>query len=133
MTQNGVRPTKLYFQHKILKNTVKDKKPLSQPRVNAKLIFYKKCLIVRKTQFLTQNGVRRKRTLFSTQNNEQHSLGQKRPSQPRLDAERIFYKKWLIFSKTQVLTQHGVRPRKTLVSTQHNKKHSSGQKTSFST
>ena len=55
----------------------------------------------------------------------------KRPSQPRLDAERIFYKKWLIFSKTQVLTQHGLRPRKTLVSTQHNEKHSSGQKTSF--
>ena len=42
LTQNGVRPTKLYFQHKIMKNTVEDKKPLSQPRVNAKLIFYKK-------------------------------------------------------------------------------------------
>ena len=70
-------PVKLRFHQKIMKNTVQDKKRLSQPRLDAKRAFYKKCLIVRKTQFLTQNGVRRKRTLFSTQNNEQHSLGQK--------------------------------------------------------
>ena len=57
----------------------------------------------------------------------------KRLSQPRLKSKRIFYKKWLIFSETQFLTEHGVRPRKTLVSTQHNEKHSSGQKTSFLT
>ena len=56
-----------------------------------------------------------------------------RLSQPRLDEKRIFYKKRLVFSKTHVLTQHGVRPRKTLVSTQNNEKHSSGQKTSFYT
>ena len=43
-----------------------------------------------------------------------------RLSQPRLDAKRTFYKKRLIFSKT-------------LVSTQRNEKHSSGQKTSFLT
>ena len=60
-------------------------------------------------------------------------LDEKRLSQPRLDAKRIFYKKWLIFSKRQVLTQNGVRPRKTLLSTQNNEKHTLGQKTPFST
>ena len=42
LTQNGVSRKELCFQHKITKNTVQDIKPLSQPRVNAKLIFYKK-------------------------------------------------------------------------------------------
>ena len=45
----------------------------------------------------------------------------KRLSQPRLDAKTTFYKKWLIFRKMQVLTQNGVRPRKTVIST-HNEK-----------
>ena len=62
-----------------------------------------------------------------------NSSGKKSLYQPRLDGKRIFYKKWLFFSKTQVLTQHGVRPRKTLVSTQNNEKHSLGQKTSLLT
>ena len=57
----------------------------------------------------------------------------KRASQPRLDLKRIFYKKWLIFSKTQVLTQNGVRPRESLLSTKNNVKHSLGRKTLFST
>ena len=57
----------------------------------------------------------------------------KRLSETRLDAERIFYKKWLIFSKTQVLTENGVRRQKTLLSTQNNEKHRSGQKKSVST
>ena len=78
------------FQHKIMKNTVYDKKGLSQPRVDAKRIFYRKWLICSETQVLTQNGVRPRKTLLSTQNNEKHSLRQKRLSQPRLDAKRIF-------------------------------------------
>ena len=47
--------------------------------------------------------------------------------------KRIFKKNWLIFSKKKVSTQNGVRPRKTLLSTQNNKKHSLGEKTPFST
>ena len=62
--------------------------------------------------------------LFSTQNNEKHSFGQKLLSQPRFDAKRSFDKKWYILSKMQILTQNGVRPRKTVLSTQNNEKHS---------
>ena len=61
-----------------MKNTVQDKKRLSIPRLDAKHIFYKKRLSCSKTQVLTQNGVRPSKTVLSTQNNEKHSLGQKR-------------------------------------------------------
>ena len=47
-----------------MKNTVQDKKRLSQPRLESKRIFYKKWLIFSETQFLTQNGVRRKELCF---------------------------------------------------------------------
>ena len=47
----------------------------------------------------------------------------KRLSETRLDGERIFYKKWLFFSNTQVLTENGVTRKKTLLSTQNNEKH----------
>ena len=56
-------------------------------------------LIFSETQVLTQNGVRRKRNLFSTQNNKQQSLGQKCLSIPRLDSKRIFRMKRLPFIK----------------------------------
>ena len=36
----------------------------------------------------------------------------------------FFLKKWLIFGKTQLLTQNGVKPSKTLLSIQHNEKSS---------
>ena len=39
LTQNGVDPQKLCFQHKIMKNTVRDKKRLSHPRLHAKTYF----------------------------------------------------------------------------------------------
>ena len=57
----------------------------------------------------------------------------KRLSQPRLKSKRIFYKKWLIFSETQFLTENGVGPKKSPLSTPNNEKYSSGQKTSFYT
>ena len=70
---------KLCFQHKIMQNTVEDKKRASQARLDLKRIFYKKWLIFSKTQVLTQNGVRPRKTLLSTQNNVKHSLAQKTP------------------------------------------------------
>ena len=48
-----------------MKNTVSDKKRLSQARLDAKRSFDKKWLILNKTQALTEN-------------NEKHSLGQKK-------------------------------------------------------
>ena len=45
--------------------------------------------------------------------------------------KRIFNKNCLILGKTQVSTQNGVRPSKTLLSTQNNEKDSLGQKNSF--
>ena len=65
-------PVKLCFQHKIMQNTVLDKKLLSQPRLDLKRSFDKKWLILNKTQILTQNGVRSRKTVLSTQNNEKH-------------------------------------------------------------
>ena len=62
-----------------MKNTVYDKKRLSQPRLDAKRSFDKKLMILNKTQILTQNGVRPRKTLLSRQNNEKDSLGQKTP------------------------------------------------------
>ena len=59
-------------------------------------------------------------------------LDKKLLSQPRLDEKRSFDKKWLILNKTQILTQNGERPRKTLLSTQNKKKNSLGEKTPFS-
>ena len=38
--------------------------------------------------------------------------------------KRIFNKNWLILGKEQVSTQNGVRPSKTLLSTQNNEKKS---------
>ena len=61
-----------------MKNTVQDKKRVSIPRLDAKHIFHNKRLSCSKTQVLTQNGVRPSKTVLSTQNNEKHSLGQKR-------------------------------------------------------
>ena len=54
-------------------------------------------------------------------------------SQPRPDGKRTFQKKWLIFSKPQLLKENGVGPRKTPLSTPNKEKYSSGQKTSFYT
>ena len=54
----------------------------------------------------------------------------KRASQPRLDLNRIFYENWLIFSKTQLWIQNGVRSSESLLSTKNNVKHSLGQKRS---
>ena len=51
-------------------------------------------------------------------------LDKKLLSQPRLDAKRSFDKKWLILNKTQILTQNGVGPRRTVHSKQNNQKHS---------
>ena len=70
---------KLCFQHKIMQNKVEDKKRASQPRLDLKRIFYKKWLIFSKTQVLTQNGVRPRKTLLSTQNNVKLSLAHKTP------------------------------------------------------
>ena len=53
----------------------------------------------------------------------------KRPSQPRLEQNA---KEMLIFSKLHVLTENGVRPRKTVIST-HNNGKQFRTKTSFST
>ena len=39
LKQNGADPEKLCFQHKIMKNTVRDKKRLSHPRLHAKTYF----------------------------------------------------------------------------------------------
>ena len=45
----------------------------------------------------------------------------------------LFLQEIVSFSKTEVLTQNGVRPIKPLLSTQTNEKHNLGQKRSFST
>ena len=66
------------------------------------------------------------------QNNEKTVKDKNRLSQPRLDGKRTFLKKWLIFSKPQLLTENGVGPKKSL-STPNNEKYSSGKKTSFYT
>ena len=48
--------------------------------------------------------------------------------------ENVFFVQEIVnFSKTEVLTQNGVRPIKPLLSTQTNEKHNLGQKRSFST
>ena len=75
------------------------------------------------TQFLTQNGVRRKELCFQHKIMKNIVQHRKRLSETRLDGERIFYKKWLFFSKTQVLTENSVTRKKTLLSTQNNEKH----------
>ena len=76
-----------------MKNIVQHRKRLSETRLDAERIFYKKWLIFSKTQVLTENGVTRKKTLLSTQNNEKHSSGKKSLYQPRLDGKRTFWKK----------------------------------------
>ena len=87
-----------------------------------------------KTQISTPNSLRPMKKHLSTQNNQKHSLGQKKLFLILdLLQKRIFNKNWLIFSKTQVSTQNGVRTSKTLLSTQKNEKESFGQKTPFST
>ena len=97
------------------------------------LFFLQEIVNFSKNEVLTQNGVRPIKPLLSTQTNEKHNLGQKSLSQPRIDAKRIFYKKWLIFSKKEVWIQNGVRPSESLLSTKNNVKHSLGRKTLFST
>ena len=76
-----------------MKNIVQHRKRLSETRLDAKRIFYKKWLIFRITKVLTENGVTRKKTLLSTQNNEKHCPGKKSLYQPRLDGKRTFWKK----------------------------------------
>ena len=56
-----------------MKNTVSEKKRLSQRRLVAKHSFDRKLMILKKTQILTQNGVRPRKTVLSKQNNEKHS------------------------------------------------------------
>ena len=101
-----------------MKNTVQDKNRLSQPRLDAKRTFYKKRLVFSKTHVLTQNGVRHKELCFQHKITKNTVQDIKRLSHPRLDAKRTFYKQWLIFSKTHFLTKNGVRPKKTLLSTE---------------
>ena len=73
-----------------MKNTVQDKKRLSETRHDAERIFYKKWLIFSKTQVLTENGVTRKKTLLSTQNIKNTVQDKKSLSQPRLDGKFTF-------------------------------------------
>ena len=75
-----------------MKNTVQDKKRFSIPRLDAKQVFHKKRLSCSKTQVLTQNGVRPRKTVILTQNNEKTVKDKNRLSQPRLGAKRTFYK-----------------------------------------
>ena len=73
-----------------MKNTVQDKKRLSQPRLKSKRIFYKKCLIFSETQFLTQNSVRRKELCFQHKIMKNTVQDKNSLSQPRLDGKRTF-------------------------------------------
>ena len=75
-----------------MKNTVQDKKRLSIPRLDAKHTFHKKRLSCSKTNVLTQNGLRPRKTVILTQNNEKTVKDKNRLSQPRLGAKRTFYK-----------------------------------------
>ena len=80
----------------------------------------KKWLNFRKTQFLTQNGVKPSKKLVSTQNIKKLQVRTNRMFvKLQLMRNAFLNKKWLNFSKTQFLTQNGVKPSKTLVSTQN--------------
>ena len=114
-----------------MKNTVKDKKRPSQPRLDAERISYKKWLIFSKLHVLTENGVRPRKTVISTHHNKKQFRTKTVFVNQDLNQNACFNKHWLIFSKTQVLTQNVVRRKKTLLSTQNNEKHSLAEKTSF--
>ena len=72
-------PEKLCFKHKIMKNTVYDKKRFSTGTLDKKAFFSRNGWFLRKTQISTPNGLRPSKKLLSTQNNEKHSLGHKTP------------------------------------------------------
>ena len=133
LTENGVRPRKTVISTHNNEKQFRTKTVFLNQDFNQNACFNKQWLIFSKTQVLTQNGVRRKKLCFQHKIMKNIVQQRKRLSETRLDAKRIFYKKWLIFSKTQVLTENGVTHQKTLLSTQNNEKHSSRQKTSFST
>ena len=85
-------------------------------------------------QISTPNSLRPRKKHLSSQNNQKHSLGQKKLFPIlHLMQKRIFNKNWLRFRKTHLSRQNGVRPRKPMLSTQNNEKLSLGQKAPFST
>ena len=56
-----------------------------------------------KTQFLTQNGLKLRKTLVSNQNIEKSSLKPKGFSSPTVDTKRIFKQEMVIFWQNALL------------------------------
>ena len=80
----------------------------------------KKWLNFRKTQFLRENGSKPSKTLVSTQNIEKSSIEHEKVFHNlQLMRNAFLKKKWSSFRKTQFLTQNGVKPSKTLLSTEN--------------